>query len=87
LGLGATGEGILHPIKAKEKRDRIGLGVAADDESRSGKRRTELKRQPVQKLDAGKIRKLDAEGRKRDKKMRDLFYRNEEVEKYLGGGD
>jgi len=85
LGLGTTGEGILHPIKAKEKRDRIGLGVETENEPRSGKKKTEPRRKPVQSLDAGKIRKLDAEDRKRDKQMRDLFYRNDEVEKYLGG--
>ncbi|GAB7338655.1 hypothetical protein MBLNU457_5386t1 [Dothideomycetes sp. NU457] len=85
VGLGTTGEGILHPIKAKEKRDRTGLGVETENEPRPGKKKTEPKRKPVQRLDAGKIRKLDAEGRKKDKQMRDLFYRNDEVEKYLGG--
>ena len=85
LGLGTAGEGILHPIKAREKRDRIGLGVGTDDESRLGKKKTAFKKQPVKKLDAGKILKLDAESRKKDKQMRDLFYRNDEVEKYLGG--
>ena len=85
LGLGAAGEGILHPVKAREKRDRIGLGVEtdADDRARKGKKKPET-RKPIARLDAGKARLLDAESRKRDQRLREMFYRNDEVEKYLG---
>ena len=85
LGLGAAGEGILHPVKAREKRDRIGLGVEtdADDRRRKGKKKPETKRH-VERLDAGRVRQLDVESRNRDQKLREMFYRNDEVEKYLG---
>lgn len=87
VGLGASGEGILHPIKAKEKRDTVGLGVGREDELQ-GRKRGKAKEQPkkVEKLDAGKIRKLEMEEKKRDQRLREMFYANEDVQKYLGGG-
>lgn len=86
LGLGAAREGILHPVKAKEKRDRVGLGVEEETQERTKIRKKPEAKQPVQRLDAGKIRKLEAERRKRDERLRQMFYSNDEVEKYLGGG-
>lgn len=88
VGLGSIGEGILHPVKAKEKRDTVGLGHGKEDEEEARLKPRKKKERPkeVKKLDAGQIRKLDAEQKRKDKKLRDMFYMNEDVEKYLGGG-
>jgi hypothetical protein len=76
-GLGVKGQGILHPIKAKENPEKAGIGMKLDD----------LKRKAVEKpvrLDAGKVRLLEKDGKRRAAKLRDAFYRSEEMEKYLG---
>lgn len=88
LGLGAAGEGILHPIKAKEKRDRIGLGMGVNDEETGSKARKKKREPPkeVPKLDAGKVKKLEAESKKRDEKLRNMFYGSSDLDRYLGGG-
>jgi hypothetical protein len=39
-----------------------------------------------EKLDAGRVRKLDDRDRKRREKLQEMFYRSEDVERYLGGG-
>lgn len=87
-GLGAQREGILHPIKAKEKHDTVGLGVNYHDDEPTlkKKKRPVEKPKPVERLDAGKIRKLEKETKKKDERLRNMFYANDEVEKYLGGG-
>jgi len=81
MGLGSTGSGILYPIKAKENPQRVGLGVKAEDLTKAS-----VKEKPV-KLDAGKVRKMEAEKRKKGQSLRDAFYRSEDVERYLGGGE
>lgn len=80
LGLGAEGEGILHPIKAKENPERAGLGVRPEDVAKA------RAKEKFANLDAGKVRKLEAEKKKRGQSLRDAFYRSEDVEKYLCGG-
>lgn len=80
LGLGAAGEGILHPIKAKENREKAGLGLKPEDMASR-----KVKERPV-RLDAGKVRALESEKRKKGEKLRDAFYRSEDVERYLGDG-
>jgi len=79
-GLGAKGEGILHPIKAKEKRDTVGLGMEFKS-SENGKA-PPVKKRPVT-LDAGRIRKMHDEDKKRHKKLTKIFYGNDDVQKYL----
>lgn len=79
LGLGAAGEGILHPIKAVENPEKAGLGLKSEDLARKA-----VKGKPV-KLDAGKIKALESERRRKGEKLREQFYRSEDVEKYLGG--
>lgn len=89
LGLGAGGEGILHPVKAKEKRDTVGLGVGSEyDEEARLRPKKKVKERPkeVKKLDAGQIRKMDVAQKKKDQRWRELFYASEDVERYLGGG-
>ncbi|KAG9238495.1 hypothetical protein BJ875DRAFT_450914 [Amylocarpus encephaloides] len=80
FGLGASGQGIQNPIKVKPKDDKMGIGVVLPPESE--RRKTE---KPT-RLDAGKIKKLDEKDRKRTERLRQTFYQNEDVERYLGGG-
>ncbi|KAH0379844.1 hypothetical protein KCU92_g7923, partial [Aureobasidium melanogenum] len=86
LGLGAQREGILHPIKAKEKRDTVGLGVnlSNDEPTLKKKRKPVQPPKPVERLDAGKIRKLEQNNKKKHERLQSLFYSNDEVDKYLG---
>ena len=78
LGLGAKGsEGRLYPVRAVENPNKSGLGARFD------KVKVEAK---AVKLDAGKARLSELEGKKRAEKLRDAFYRSDEVEKYLGEG-
>ncbi|KAL1977387.1 hypothetical protein VTN31DRAFT_246 [Thermomyces dupontii] len=88
-GLGASGEGILYPIKAKPKHDTIGLGVDPEEiaamEVRR-KQREEERAKQRQKLNAKQARQSYAADRKKAERLRELFYRNDDIEKYLGGG-
>ncbi|KAK5109006.1 hypothetical protein LTR62_007640 [Meristemomyces frigidus] len=77
LGLGVTGEGRLYPVRATENPHKAGLGAKF------------AKPKPIEKpvrLDAGKIRLLEKEGKKKADALRNAFLRDETVEKYLGGG-
>ena len=78
-GLGPTGEGIRAPIKAMIKNDTVGLGV----KMKGDKKTPDAK---VQKLDAKRLRKKDVEDRRKWERLQDLFYRNNDVEKYIGCG-
>jgi hypothetical protein len=80
LGLGASGQGIQFPIKTKPKDDKMGIGVVLPEGS---ERRKKLK---LKKLDAGKIKKLDERDGKKSERLRQMFYQNDDVERYLGGG-
>ena len=77
-GLGVSGQGVLHPIKARENPKRAGLGLKA---SNLKKQRGKKVEEP--KLDAGKTRALEAQHRRAGQRLRDAFYRSEDVEKYL----
>lgn len=80
LGLGANGQGIRIPIKSKPKDDKLGIGVVSPEP------REMEKRVKVEKLDAGKVRKLHEEDKKKGETLRNLFYGNDDFERYLGGG-
>ena len=88
LGLGAQREGILHPVKAKEKRDTVGLGVNLNNDEPTLRKKRKLveKTKPVEMLDAGKIRKLEQNNKKKHERLQTLFYSNDEVDKHLGAG-
>jgi hypothetical protein len=94
LGLGAQGQGIQFPIKTQAKDDKLGLGVVVPDHVRSAKVVATRKgvtlgrngKEKVEKLDAGKIRKMGDEDRKRRERLQEMFYRSEDVERYLGSG-
>ncbi|KAM0180825.1 hypothetical protein ACHAPF_002118 [Botrytis cinerea] len=80
LGLGASGQGIQFPIKTKPKDDKLGIGVVMP---KKGEIR---KKEKPQKLDAGKVRNLHEKDRRKGEKLREMFYRNDDVERYLRGG-
>ncbi|KAK3670201.1 hypothetical protein LTR78_009957 [Recurvomyces mirabilis] len=76
LGLGAAGEGRLYPVRATENPNKAGLGARF------------AKPKPIEKpirLDAGKTRLMEQEGKKTAERLRNAFQRSEEVEKYLSG--
>jgi hypothetical protein len=80
VGLGVDGQGIQFPIKPKPKDDKLGIGVVLPKEG-------EIKRkEKVKMLDAGKVRKLHDKDRKKSERLREMFYRNDDVERYLNGG-
>lgn len=94
VGLGAPGrEGIREPIKGRLKVDTVGLGAEGDDDddAKGMKRREREKRiekgRPTRvekKLNAKEVRKGDLEARKREEKLKEMFYQREDVQKYLG---
>ncbi|KAH8808768.1 hypothetical protein F5884DRAFT_381490 [Xylogone sp. PMI_703] len=81
LGLGSKGQGIQFPIKAVEKHDKMGLGLVLPPEEQRRKKEKRVG------LDAGKVRKLVERDRRKAERLREAFYRDEKVMKYLGGGD
>lgn len=92
LGLGAPGrEGIREPVKAKVKHDTVGLGVNSVDEDWSSSKRDKdksaqgAKPAKVVKLNAKQARKGHAEARKKGEMLREMFYRGDDVQRYLGG--
>lgn len=78
-GLGATGGGIRVPIKIKVKNDTVGLGVKINRKKKS-------KDAKVERMDAKQIRRKDMEDRRKRERLQEMFYSNDNVEKYLGGG-
>ncbi|KAK5740408.1 hypothetical protein LTR17_004671 [Elasticomyces elasticus] len=77
-GLGAGGEGRLHPVKAVENPKKAGLGARFE--------KIKVVEKPV-KLDPGKMKLQELAGKKKAERLRNAFYRSEEVEKYLGQED
>ena len=67
------------PIKAKMKNDTVGLGVELRETKKGPEKKVEL-------LDAKKVRKKDLEDQKKRVKLQQMFYGNDDVERYLGGG-
>ena len=78
-GLGAEGQGIQFPIKTKPKDDKLGIGVVLPKPGEI------KKKEKLQKLDAGKVRKLQEREKRKGEKLREMFYQSEDVERYLGG--
>lgn len=86
LGLGAPGrEGIREPLKAHIKEDTAGLGVPEEEKKKKKKGRAG-KEARVEKLNAKQVRQREMEAKKRGEKLREMFYRSEDVQKYLGDG-
>ena len=80
LGLGAAGDGIRAPIKVKIKNDTLGLGVKRLKECNVAKRPPAK----LQKLDAKQVRSQELGARKRGQRLQEMFYRHDDVERYLG---
>lgn len=83
MGLGATGQGMLFPIVPKEKRDKLGLGVDKKVVEREMKKAAPPK---GVKLDAGQVRKLAVQQKKKHEELQRMFYGDDRLEQYLGGG-
>ncbi|KAI9686210.1 MAG: hypothetical protein M1822_003865 [Bathelium mastoideum] len=85
IGLGASGaEGMLFPLKPKEKRDTAGLAArdGSDDEGKKKKKPVPK----VEKLNPKQLRKREMENKRRDQRLADMFYWDQDLEKYLGPG-
>jgi G-patch domain len=79
LGLGTPGrEGIREPLKQKIKNDTVGLGMKI--EARIAKRKVVKE----QKLNARQVRRRELEMKKKDDKLRELFYRSDNIQRHLG---
>ncbi|PSN72708.1 hypothetical protein BS50DRAFT_568298 [Corynespora cassiicola Philippines] len=90
-GLGRNGEGMLAPIKPVVKDNTLGLGFKEPKSNeppvdRHGNLITKPKPAPKipLKTDAGAVRKRAREEKKRDARLRQEFYGNDDIEKYLG---
>ena len=77
--MGATGEGIRAPIKAKVKNDTVGLGV----KSKGSKKPKDIK---VVGMDAKQVRRMDIAERRKRERLQEMFYGNGDAEIYFGGG-
>lgn len=44
------------------------------------------RKKKLEKLDAGKVRKMYEKDKRHGERLREMFYRNDDVERYLGGG-
>ena len=86
MGLGVRGQGMLFPIVPKEKKDKLGLGVDRRAVERERRQRREGVVPKGVSLDAGQVRKLERLQRKKHERLQDMFYGDDRVERYLGGG-
>ncbi|PLB49004.1 hypothetical protein P170DRAFT_436673 [Aspergillus steynii IBT 23096] len=88
-GLGAPGrEGIREPLKGKLKVDTVGLGAEGDPEEKDKRPKTKGRaaQGKIEKLNAKQVRKGHADAKKRGDRLREMFYQNDDVQKYLSGG-
>jgi len=79
-GLGASGDGRLYPIQPKEKVDKAGIGIP----SKPTTSKSAPLKAPKKLLNPKELRKLEAEKKKRDKRLHEMFYTDERVARYLG---
>ncbi|KAK7743144.1 hypothetical protein SLS53_004229 [Cytospora paraplurivora] len=78
-GLGAVGQGVQHPIKAKPKADNLGIGVVVPKDFNVKKKKPKL-------LDAKKVRKMAADDRRRADKLQQQIFGKVDLDRYLGTG-
>ncbi|KAJ9648170.1 hypothetical protein H2199_001948 [Coniosporium tulheliwenetii] len=71
----------LGPYQGKEKRNTVGLGV---ETLPAKERKAFVAKERVKKLHAGEVRKREEEGRRKGQKLQQMFYMDDEVQKYLG---
>lgn len=72
LGLGAAGDGRLAPIRGKLKNDTLGVGF--EEKLKKNKGGVVGAEKQMEKLDAKKVRKLEAEGRRKRARLQEMFY-------------
>ncbi|OJZ84534.1 hypothetical protein ASPFODRAFT_97936, partial [Aspergillus luchuensis CBS 106.47] len=86
VGLGPQGrEGIREPVKGKVKEDTVGLGaVVPEVKDKSGDKGGRGRVQKKKKvLNAKEVRKGQLEERKKGERLRELFFQDEDVLRYL----
>ena len=81
LGLGASGEGRLHPIQPKVKKGKDGIGVVREE--KDGQKGQE---EPPVRLTVEGMRKLEIREKKKHEKLQHLFSGNDDVNRHLGIG-
>ncbi|KAI9837176.1 MAG: hypothetical protein M1837_003108 [Sclerophora amabilis] len=79
-GLGLAGEGIRFPIKGVVKRDNSGVGIKAPGNGA----KAVMKKKKEEKLNAKEVRKKEENETMKRKRLQEMFYSNEDLEKYLG---
>jgi len=77
LGLGASGAGRLHPVRATDRSDKDKLGLGASQ-------KTILKAMKEKKLDAAETKKKEEEVKARAARLRQLVFNSDEVNRHLG---
>ena len=75
-GLGTTSQGIAAPIKAVQKNDTLGIGILFD----RAKTRKVVK---PKKLNAKEAREMDDQSRRKGQRLQELFYANDDLQRYL----
>ncbi|PYH72888.1 putative G-patch domain protein [Aspergillus vadensis CBS 113365] len=87
VGLGPQGrEGIREPVKGKVKEDTVGLGaVVPEVKDKSGDKGGRGRVQKKKVLNAKEARKGQLEERKKGERLRELFFQDEDVLRYLHG--
>ncbi|KAF1814249.1 hypothetical protein P152DRAFT_512651 [Eremomyces bilateralis CBS 781.70] len=88
-GLGSRGEGIVAPIRAREKRDTAGLGLveAMRKEGEGRARLEERVRERVEKgrkLGAREVREMEEGKKRRGERVMRMFREERDLERYLG---
>lgn len=84
-GLGPTGQGIQFPLKTRAKNDTVGLGVKLPADAEGGGRVGKNKKKNTEaKLNVKQIRKEEEEKRRKGERLGEMFYRAEDVQRYLG---
>jgi hypothetical protein len=76
-----VGQGIRDPIKVRAKEDTLGLGVVIPEEFVRKAREPKPK-----KLSIADLRKREKEERRKGERLREMFYRSEDVLRHLGDG-
>ncbi|GKZ21246.1 hypothetical protein AbraIFM66951_011638 [Aspergillus brasiliensis] len=91
VGLGPQGrEGIREPVKGKVKEDTVGLGAVVPnvkDKDKGGGRGVQKNTKQKEKkiLNAKEVRRGQLEERKKGERLRELFFQDEDVLRYLHG--
>ncbi|MBE3042002.1 G patch domain-containing protein [Candidatus Bathyarchaeota archaeon] len=78
-GLGPDGQGIRDPIRVRPKDDTLGLGVVIPQEYIDKAREPKPKKMSIKDL-----RAREAEERAKGERLREMFYRSDDVLRHLG---